>query len=184
MSLGICVEIMQSVTQAQLNSAVGALFAYLNGEVKKSEDDSKKKKSALFDQEEDFHLVFTTRKVPEKKKHKPMMIPIPNSLYAREGASVCLITKDPQDKYAARLQSHPIENVCQVVSVSNLGTEFKGFKFRRELLANHDLFIADEAIIPMLPRLIGTKFFEKKKYVISSSFLSYLLIDISFESMI
>lgn len=56
----------------------------------------------------------------------------------------------------------------QVIAISKLRTEHKQFEDKRELLSNFDLFLADDRIIPLLPPLLGIKFFKKKKYRISS----------------
>lgn len=41
--------------------------------------------------------------------------------------------------------------------------QFKPFEARRELMNNHDLFLADERIIPTLPKLLGRKWVDEKK---------------------
>jgi hypothetical protein len=51
----------------------------------------------------------------------------------------------------------------QVMSVSTLRKQHKEFEARRILSASHDAVVADEAVIPMLPRLLGKSFFAAKK---------------------
>jgi ribosome biogenesis protein UTP30 len=47
----------------------------------------------------------------------------------------------------------------------SLPAQFKPFEARRQLLRDHDLFLADDNIIPMLPKLLGKQWIEAKKCV-------------------
>lgn len=47
--------------------------------------------------------------------------------------------------------------------MTKLRKEYKQYEDRRGLLATYDLFLADERILPLLPNLLGAKFFNKKK---------------------
>ena len=80
-------------------------------------------------------------------------------------SSVCLITKDPQREYKDLLESHGIRFINRVVGIEKLKGKFKPFEARRLLLKGNDLFLADERVVPLLPGLLGKKFFEAKKYV-------------------
>ena len=80
-------------------------------------------------------------------------------------SSVCLITKDPQREYKDLLESHGIRFISRVVGIEKLKGKFKPFEARRMLLKENDLFLADERVVPLLPGLLGKKFFEAKKYV-------------------
>ncbi len=155
---------MLSVPEAQIEKAVAALKAFLAGEIKPKTESKKSSKGSLFDTEEDFNLIFTLRKVPEKDQTKPIRIPIPHSIYGRPGASVCLITKDPQTKWESFVDENPVRNLKEVVSLAKLRNDFKAFKHRRELLSRHNLFLCDAAVVPMLPPLLGSKFFAAKKH--------------------
>ena len=84
-------------------------------------------------------------------------------------SSVCLITKDPQREYKDLLESHGIRFINRVVGIEKLKGKFKPFEARRMLLKENDLFLADERVVPLLPGLLGKKFFEAKKYVQSLS---------------
>lgn len=76
---------------------------------------------------------------------------------------VCLITKDPQREYKDLLETNKIRFISRVVGVTKLKGKFKPFEARRLLLKENDLFLADERVIPLLPGLLGKKFFEAKK---------------------
>ena len=56
---------------------------------------------------------------------------------------------------------------CQIIPITKLKTNFKSFEAKRQLSASYDLFLADRRLYQMLPRLLGKKFFEKKKCVVS-----------------
>jgi len=78
---------------------------------------------------------------------------------------ICLITKDPQREYKDLLESHDIKFISRVVGVEKLKGKFKPFEARRMLLKENGLFLADDRVIPLLPKLLGKAFFNAKKYV-------------------
>ena len=47
--------------------------------------------------------------------------------------------------------------------MQSLRTKHKSFAQRRELLDRFDVFFADDRILPMLSKALGSKFFERKK---------------------
>ncbi|KAI8867296.1 ribosomal protein L1, partial [Ramicandelaber brevisporus] len=79
------------------------------------------------------------------------------------GTSVCLITKDPEEDYEKRIEESKIVFPKQVVGVSRLHKNFTQHEARRHLRDEFDLFVADEAVLPMLSKKLGSKFFEAKK---------------------
>ena len=93
--------------------------------------------------------------------------PIVHPLVDPRESSVCLITKDPQREYKDLLEKHNIKFISRVVGVEKLKGKFKGYEEKRLLLKENGLFLADERVIPLLPALLGKKFFAAKKYVIS-----------------
>lgn len=138
--------------EQQVRSAAKALLLYLE----KNQDDSQ-----LLDEEAYISLALTLKKIPEKARVKPWRIPLKHSLYADR--PICLITKDPQKDFKEKLAAEPIDGVEKVIGLTKLRKNYKQFKDRRQLLATYDLFLADDRILPMLPALLGVKFFEKKK---------------------
>lgn len=78
-------------------------------------------------------------------------------------SSVCLITKDPQREYKDLLETQNIRFVSKVVGLEKLKGKHKPFDRRRLLLNTHDIFLADERVIPLLPGLLGKGFFKAKK---------------------
>jgi len=138
--------------EAQVKAAAKALLIY----AQKQQGDS------LFEEDAFISMALTLKKVPEKGRVKPWRIPIEHSLYTDK--SICLITKDPQASFKAALEKEPIPGVDKVIGLSKLRKNYRQYKERRRLLHTYDLFLADDRVLPMLPALLGVKFFEKKKH--------------------
>lgn len=51
----------------------------------------------------------------------------------------------------------------QVVGTSKLRTKYESYEAKRNLCRQFDLFLADDRILPSLPKLIGKTFFRRKK---------------------
>lgn len=92
--------------------------------------------------------------------------PIKYPLVDPRTESVCLITKDPQRHYKDLLERHRIRFISRVVGVGKLKGKFKAFEARRLLLKENAMFLADERVIALLPRLLGSKWFGAKKCVL------------------
>jgi len=162
---------MPTISTEQVEKAVGALKAYLAGQVKPAAEKTTTKKD-LFEREEEFSVIINLRKVPENDKLKPIRIPIPNTIYGRDGVDICLFVKDPQAEWEEFLNNNPVKNVKKVVSLKSLRTDYKSYQHRRELLNQFDFFFADERIIPLLPPLLGSKFFDAKRQPPAVNFAS------------
>ncbi|KAJ3303778.1 hypothetical protein HDV03_003555 [Kappamyces sp. JEL0829] len=55
--------------------------------------------------------------------------------------------------------------LSQVVGVGKLREKFKPFEAKRQLRASYDLFVADDRVLELLPRILGKTFFSKKNTV-------------------
>ena len=64
------------------------------------------------------------------------------------------------------IELHGIKFISRVVGITKLKGKFKPFEARRMLLKENGMFLADERVIPLLPGLLGSKWFEAKKSVI------------------
>jgi len=58
---------------------------------------------------------------------------------------------------------HGIKFISRVIGVTKLRGKFKPFEARRMLLKENDMFLADERVVPLLPALLGSKWFQAKK---------------------
>ncbi|GAB4821059.1 hypothetical protein N2152v2_008105 [Parachlorella kessleri] len=112
--------------------------------------------------------VIALKKIPqEKRKDKPIRIPLPHPIYSIDGQEICLIVKDRKGEghKAAKLKvrEEKVAGVSKVVGVSKLRTKYESHESKRQLCSSFDLFLADERVLPTLPKLLGKAFFRKKK---------------------
>lgn len=112
------------------------------------------------------YVVFSTQKV-DKQSNKPVAIPLPFP-FRRESAGnrdICLIVKDPAAAIEQKLVAqnlYPLP-IAKVIGTNELRTTYHKYEAKRLLCASYDVFLADDRVIPSLPKLIGKFFFEKKK---------------------
>lgn len=171
--------IADSVLSAQVSRASSALLRHIKS---KSEEQEKSatKKTLIGDNDEDededtpLHneavwLVVTTKKhVVDKNRLKPGKISIPHSLNASSNLSVCLITADPQRavKNIVTDPSFPQDltsRIDKVIGYTKLKSRYHTFESRRQLLAEHDVFLADDRIIMRLVNTLGKIFYKSSK---------------------
>jgi len=79
---------------------------------------------------------------------------------------ICIIVKESSKPHIQELIARfPKQLSCikKVLTLPSLRTKHKTFSQRRELLSKYDLFLADDRILPMLTKALGSKFFEKKR---------------------
>lgn len=54
-----------------------------------------------------------------------------------------------------RVKQQKVAGVAKVIGVSKLKGKYEPFEAKRQLCNSYDLFIADDRIVPSLPKLIG-----------------------------
>ncbi|KAG8696729.1 hypothetical protein FRC09_008298 [Ceratobasidium sp. 395] len=145
-----------SVKQAKL--AVDALLKYA-AKVQAERDETE----LLGAKDELVWLNVNVKQVHPEKKLKPFSVPLARPIVDPRTSPICLITKDPQREYKDLLTAQNIKFVSRVVGVTKLKGKFKPFEVRRQLLKDHGLFLADERVVPLLPKLLGKIFFNAKK---------------------
>eukprot|EP00128_Syssomonas_multiformis_P008189 Colp12_sorted_trinity150504_noHs@17941 len=145
-----------SLDEKQVEKAVKALMKHIEN-ASKTEG-----KAQLFEEESFIWLQIGLKKIPDTPK-RPYKIEIPNTLYAVGQTEACLFTKDPQKEYKALLQAQNVKGINKVIGVTKLKNKYKVYEQKRQLCGSYDIFLADERIIPLLPRLIGKSFFQKKR---------------------
>ncbi|KAF9046374.1 ribosomal protein L1p/L10e family-domain-containing protein [Panaeolus papilionaceus] len=146
------------VSLNQCKKAVEALHSHQTKKKEKFEENQ-----ILPAKEQHVWLNVTVKKLSPEHKLKPVKIPIVHPLVDPRTESVCLITKDPQRQYKDLLEAHSIKFISRVVGLEKLKGKFKPYDARRALLKENGLFLADERVIPLLPKLLGSKWFEAKK---------------------
>jgi ribosome biogenesis protein UTP30 len=135
----------------------------------KALQDFQKKQSVgekVANKSEDYvHLVISLKKIAERASVKPYRLSLPHPFRRVEdknSLSVCLIVKDPLEGERTKLPTD-IPCIQYVESVKGLANKNKPFEAKRILCASHDLFLADERVLPCLPKILGKVFFDKKK---------------------
>lgn len=98
--------------------------------------------------------------------------PVSHPIVDPRKESICLLTKDPQRTYKDLIADNDIKFIHRVIGIQKLRGKHKAFEARRALLKEHGLFLADDRILPLLPKLLGSKFFEAKKYGLSTFILN------------
>ncbi|KDQ09448.1 hypothetical protein BOTBODRAFT_69143 [Botryobasidium botryosum FD-172 SS1] len=145
-----------SVKQAKL--AVNALLKH-----EQKVQDEHEETELLPDKASIIWLVVAVKQMHPEKKLMPHRIPLAYPLVDPRTTPICLITKDPQREYKDLLEKTNVKFISRVVGVTKLKGKFKSFEARRQLLQEHGLFLADDRVIPMLPKLLGKMWFKAKK---------------------
>jgi len=78
-------------------------------------------------------------------------------------AEICIIVKDPQKLYKELLESKEVKRISKVIGISKLRDEYRPFEAKRKLCNSYNLFLADDRVLSMLPKMLGKTFFERKK---------------------
>ncbi|KAI5989121.1 ribosomal protein L1p/L10e family-domain-containing protein [Pisolithus albus] len=124
------------VSLKQCKRAVAALHDYATKKEKEREE-----KELLPGKDEHIWLQITVKRMQPIQKLKPVRIPLKHTLV------------DPRTS----------SFISRVVGIEKLRGKFKAFEARRLLLKENAMFLADDRVIPLLPRLLGSKWFEAKK---------------------
>lgn len=164
---------------SQVQRASSALLRHINSNQEEKEKNASKKTLIGDDDESDAEdsplhheavwLVFTTKKhVVDKNRLKPGKISIPHSLNSSPSLSICLITADPQRsmKNVVADPSFPqslSSRINTVIGFSKLKARYQSFESRRQLLSEHDVFLADDRIIMRLVQTLGKIFYQSSK---------------------
>ena len=158
----------------QLKQGLRALYGFIASKAASAPSTAR---LPLFEEDEFIYLQISLKKTPAKASTKPARIPLQHSLYAAD-TECCLIIKDPERAAAASTSAssssssagikeyfaaHPVPGLTRILTVHKLRSEYSRFKDRRELLQLYDLFLADDRVLPVLPAVLGSKFFDKKK---------------------
>ncbi|KAJ5716023.1 uncharacterized protein N7483_013204 [Penicillium malachiteum] len=162
----------------QVTKASSALLRHIKSNQEEKEK-SATKKTLIGDNDSDDEetpvnneavwLIMTTKKhVVDKNRLKPGKISLPHSLNSSPSLSICLITADPQRgvKDIVADPTFPKElssRIDKVIGFSKLKARYQSFESRRQLLAEHDVFLADDRIITRLVPTLGKVFYKSSK---------------------
>ncbi|KAI9296591.1 ribosomal protein L1 [Neoconidiobolus thromboides FSU 785] len=138
--------------KVQIQKAVNALNEYL-----KTKDND----TNLLKDLESFSLLISLNYIPDKT-YSPQFIDLPHPIY-NEDASICIITKTISKEETDSLTNMKISGVNEIVSIDDLKQKYKTFEAKRNLCQTHDLFLADDKVLPLLPSYLGKTFFKNRK---------------------
>ncbi|KAI5298796.1 hypothetical protein KEM55_002919 [Ascosphaera atra] len=133
----------------------------LAGDESESEDELEK--------ETPVWLIVTTKKhIVDKNRLKPGKIAVPHSINDSESLRICLITADPQRavKDVVADPAFPTSlssRITTIIGYSKLKAKYHTFESRRQLLSEHDVFLADDRIINRLVDALGKIFYKSSK---------------------
>ena len=95
---------------------------------------------------------------------KPHPIEIPFSFIDVNKLNVCILVKDePAELYKKALKSIGIKCITKIITISKLKKKYSTFESKRTLCSAFDVFLADESITGLLPKLIGKSFYVSKR---------------------
>lgn len=169
---------MKLIDSNLLDKAVGALLKHNNHS--KAEND----KNLLLGSDEAIHVQFNLTRIPEQNSlsSRPIRIEIPHSLHklntkddsdnedeendALEEVEVCFIVKDSSKEWIQTLISQfpkQLSYIKKVLTLTSLRKKYGQYQDKRTLCNSYTLFLVDDAILPMVGKLLGKTFFMKKK---------------------
>jgi ribosome biogenesis protein UTP30 len=160
------------LTPLEVLKASKALLKHISSTQKEASKSSGKKSLIADNEDEDdststpIWLTLTTKKhITDTKRLKPAKIFIPHPLNTSETATICLITADPQRIYKDIIASpaFPSElsaRITKVVGIAKIKAKWTQYEAQRKLFAEHDIFLADDRIITLLPKLLGKTFYK------------------------
>jgi ribosome biogenesis protein UTP30 len=110
-------------------------------------------------------LVLTTKKhIVDQKRLKPGRISLPHPIHKSGTSTICLITPDPQRTFKNVIAdpSFPPElaSRIRVLGIEKLKGRYKSYESKRQLVAQYDIFLADDRVVTLLPKLLGKTMYE------------------------
>jgi ribosome biogenesis protein UTP30 len=144
-----------------------------NNEKEKAKTSSKRNLLAATEDEHDEELnetpvwlnLTTKKHIIDQKRLKPAKVSLPHPLNTSATTTICLITADPQRTYKDIVASPAFPSdlrsrITRVIGVHKIKAKFHQYEAQRQLLAEHDIFLADDRIITQLPKLLGKTFYK------------------------
>ncbi|CAI9095035.1 OLC1v1030887C1 [Oldenlandia corymbosa var. corymbosa] len=145
------------------------------GEEEEEEEENHESFDKGNDENEDFiYLLLTLKKIPPKELSiTPHKIPLPYPLHSHQEKNICLIIDDRPTKSPGKITAEVAlkkiksENIpiTKVLKLSKLKSDCKSFEGRRNLYNSFGILLADEKIVPLLPKILGKQFYKKKRKV-------------------
>jgi ribosome biogenesis protein UTP30 len=107
----------------------------------------------------------TKQHIVDKNRLKPSKITVPHSLNDSPSLRICIISADPQRalKNTVADPTFPTSlssRITKIIGFTKLKARYHEFENRRELLSEHDVFLADDRIVTRLPDTLGKAFYK------------------------
>ncbi|KAF2010419.1 ribosomal protein L1 [Aaosphaeria arxii CBS 175.79] len=157
---------------AQVERAATALIAHMKKHAQEKEEKASKKNLAADEDEPEtsdaaiFLNLTTKQHVKDNNRLRPNKIALPHTIQPSE-IRICLIVADPQREYknivaADAFPEDVRAKVHRVIGVDKLKKKYKTYETRRQLLAEYDLFLADDRVTDNLSKVLGSTFYKGK----------------------
>ncbi|KAG8944515.1 hypothetical protein FRC04_001737 [Tulasnella sp. 424] len=146
------------VSLKNTQAAIGAILKHASKQHELEEETD-----ILGANEQRISLSIGKKKIRDIVRPDPRVIPLAHPIVDPRKTSICLIVKDPQREYKDLLGKENIKFIGRVVGVSKLKGKFRGFEERRQLLTAHGLFLVDDRVAALMPKLLGSMWFKAKK---------------------
>lgn len=125
----------------------------------------------LAEDDDVIYMHITLKSVPTgPRKDKPVRLALPHPIYEVGKAEVCLFVKDrageghkEAKERHQRMERAGKTGISKVIGISQLRKKYESFEAKRNLCNQFDVFLADDRVLPSLPKLIGKSFFRAKK---------------------
>ncbi len=99
-----------------------------------------------------------------QRKNTPVKIVLKKSLFNPvDGDTALLIVSDKSEKVKDELKESPVEGVTKVVTLDKVRKTFARYEQRRDLVKSFSRILADEAIVPMIPSVLGNASMKSRK---------------------
>ncbi|KAM7264025.1 hypothetical protein ACFE04_001708 [Oxalis oulophora] len=156
------VELTSRINNETVEKAITALFQW---KAKQSETE----KPQLLEHDDFFYLSVSLKKIPQSRTN-PDKIKLPYQIMrpGSDNSEICLIIDDREraklskDDVKKKIKAENIP-IAKVLRLSKLKSNYKPYEAKRKLCDSFDMFFADKAVIPLLPKLLGKCFFTKRK---------------------
>lgn len=92
---------------------------------------------------------------------------IPHPFNSLHDSNVCMIIKDNNKAVVKeQIKQFGIKGIKKIVSVSSLKTKYSTFEAKRSLCSEFDIFLVDKSLVTMIPKVLGSAFYKRKKFPI------------------
>ncbi|VEU24150.1 DEKNAAC105483 [Brettanomyces naardenensis] len=159
-----------AIKDSILDKAASELKKWSQRQVEQAEQKSSKR--SLFEQDDEdlsLYLQATSGKFFAKKPTlKPKAIRLAHTVHNLDEFKICLFVKDGSidEKLLSEIEAEEIPNLSKIIPANELKTTYKTFETRRRLASEYDMFLSDDNIVTILPKLLGKIFYGNSKYPI------------------